>query len=386
MPDNKTDIFASAISDGMAAHGLSTGAPVVKPAEVTAPPAKIDTTPPALDPVVPSAQPDNQQPPAAPSNDDAGEKVSIDDFTKAFGDLPKAPEVKPVKQPDNNPQTPPPNNPQQLPSREVQLKELGIPETKFDTFRKMSNEAFAEVVTMIKDSREKQTKLTEYETKVKEFENSKGKLPASYYEHPEGYLLHPEVKKAVGENQLVQKELAHWEKQYQAIEAGEDWEDMDYDAKGNPVFKKLPSNSQAKLAVLGYIQNARGILQQNSQYLHSVSTQWNQMHQQYVGTFANAADQYFPQFKGKSDNQYINTMNKLMAERGQGHNPLLPIFSRMYAALMDANSQLSALKAAPQKPQSQQPPSSGLNGGGNTQSNSADTVSVKEFEEVMNRR
>lgn len=375
MGDQNTDIFAAAIQSGMTASGLQTGTPTVKASDVpsttpVAAPAKVDTTPPQIttEPVKP------QDTPTIEPED----KVSLDDFKDVLGKLDKpTPDVKVTK---------PTEVPTQLPSREVQLKELGIEPTKFEIFRKMSNDAFAETVSLIKAQKESQAKLTEYETKVKEFENSKGKLPSSYYEHPEGYLLHPEVKKAVSENQMVQKELAHWEKQFQAIEAGEEWEDMDYDNKGNPVYKKMQSNTQAKLAVLGYIQNARGILNQNSQYLQNVSTQWQQMHQQYVGTFASAADQYFPQYKGKADNQYINTMNKLMTERGQGHNPLLPIFSRMYASLMETNAQLNALKAAAPKAQPQQPPSSILNGGGNTDGSSDDMVSIKEFENVLNRR
>ena len=354
-----SDIFATAINDGLAAQGLSKSAPVVSQQPASPPPqqaAKVDTAPPVLEtPVVETPSTDITDVPTSTED-----KVSIDDFKDAFS---KTQVKAPLKVADA---------PSLTESRDTVLTELAIPKEQWPLFRKMGNESFNHVKEIIKHQRNTEAELATLK-----------KVPAQ-----NSNTLHPEVRKAQSTAQQANYELQHWQQQFMKIEAGEDWDDLDIDGKGNYVTKSMQSSSQAKLAVLNYMQQAKQILGEQSQYVNTVKAQWKQYHQQYVNGFKQAEDSYFPQYAKAQDNQYISTMQKLLAERGQGTNPLSGMFAKMYAFTMEQKAELDSFKQAKTSVKvNAQPPSSAFNGHGSTPTMAdADKVSVDMFKQVMDRR
>jgi len=361
------DIFDNAISDGFAAQGLSSTA---APASVTSAPAGpapiVDTTPPQL--TTPTIEPSVAPAPKLDLGSD--DKVSIDDFKDAFS--------KTQVRPDG--QTP---RAESMESRDGVLTELMIPKEQWPLFRKMGNESFNHVKEIIKQQRVTEGELAT----LKKAPQQSNTLPASYYEHEDGYTLHPEVRKAQATAQQANYELQHWQQQFMKIEAGDDWQDLDIDAKGQYVTKEMQSSSQAKLAVLGYLQQAKQILGEQSQYVNNVKSNWKQYHQQYVNGFKQAEDSYFPQYVKSADNPYINTMHKLLAEKGQGTNPLSGMFAKMYAFTMEQKAELDSMKQARAATKvNAQPPSSAFNGSAVGHTGDDDKVSVDMFKQVLARR
>lgn len=362
------DIFETAISDGLAAQGLTQSSTPSVPVDSITPPTPVDTAPP---PVEVAKVADTAPSDAAPAED----KVSINDFKDAFSKVQVRPEIKTSEVVQQKVES--------VESRDSVLTELMIPKEQWPLFRKMGNESFNHVKEIIKQQRATEAELTTLKKAPPQQSNT---LPASYYEHEDGYTLHPEVRKAQQTAQQANYELQHWQNQFMKIEAGEDWQDLDIDAKGHYVTKDMQASSQAKLAVLNYIQQAKQILNEQSGYVNNVRQQWKQMHQQYVNSFKQAEDSYFPQYAKAADNQYISTMQKLLAEKGQGTNPLAGMFAKMYAFTMEQKAELDSLKQAKAAVRvNAQPPSAAFNGGGNPVP-SDDVVSLDMFKTAMARR
>lgn len=378
------DIFDNAINDGLAAVGkTATALPLpanTPPPSVPAPPA------PSIKETV--APVETIQAPVVKDTSGADDKVSIEDFGDAFKKPAKVESAKPAEhkvepvKPAVQPLT------QTKPdSRDAVLTELKIPAEKLDLFKRMPNDTFNEVVKVIKERQEKETEVATLNEKLK----NSGQLPQSYFEHPEGYMLHPKVKEAQQIVTSASRELQHWNEQYDKIVAGEEWTDLDIDPKsGQYVFTKKAHSPAAQREVMGYIQNARQAIKDNAGYVEDVKSQWTHYHKQYVGAFQAAAEQYFPQYKGKTDNTYINTMHKLLAEKGQQSNPLTPMFAMMYASLMEAQQELTGLKAAKSSgtPVAAQPPSSAFNGGSSPKNAGEETVGevMGQFNSIINAR
>ena len=328
------------------------------------------------------------------------DKVSISDFGDAgLKLLTKKQDVKPsadIKKPAATPTTQSPAQQQPEPpvapvvpeTRDAVLTELNIPKEQWPLFRKMGNDSFNHVKEIIKQQAELKTQLEAAKKAVAP--PNPNAIPPSYYEHAEGYTLLPQVKQAQQTAAQANYELKHWETQYLKIKAGEDWQDLDIDPKtGQYVTTNKTASPQAELNILGYMQNAKAVLSEQSGYVNQVKSQWAQQHNQVMQGFKAAEDQYFPQYaKDAEKNQYITTMNKLLDERGQQSNPLKGMFAKLYAFAMERNAEVEQLKAAQVSAAPKvvaQPPSSAFNGGANNGASSDDRVSIAEFEKYMKR-
>lgn len=359
------DILSQSIDSGLAAFGKTAVAQPVSAAnlpsarDTSAPPAVIDTTPPPLAPLIADAN--------------ADDIVSVADF----GDLLK------VKTPVAKSLDSAPIVERQVTSRDTVLTELNIPQEQWPIFRKMANESFNHVVEVVKKQR-----ATEGELKVaKEQLGKQPTIPASWYEHEDGYTLHPTVKQASSIAQQANFELQHWNAQYDKIAAGEDWADLEMDAKGQYVTVTKQSSPSSQRDVLGYITQARAVLNEKAQYINNVKAEWKGFHSQYVNGFKQAEDTYFPQYKDSAaNNQHISTMQKLLAEKGQGNNPLNGMFAKLYAFTMEQKSEIDSLKTKSAVPAVvSQPPASAFNGS-RARVEDSDMVSVDMFSNVINRR
>lgn len=374
MPDNAPAVVDMVVP----AAAVFTDAPVAPPmAEVS-----VQQDTPREIPTKPEVQPDGKvRHEIKPDNKD---KISWDDFLPE-GDKPKSTEVP--KQEVKEPLT-------KGPTRADVLKELGVVDAEeISDYAKMSNTAFERVKKTLAKQREVEKRASELELELKKPRT--GELPANYYEHPEGYQLHPDYTKTVDNYQRASQETRHWEQQYARIRKAENWQDLEVDEKGNLKLVEREPTAEGELAVLGYIQNGRRILQENSQKIESLKQQFKNRYENFKNEIVSEEDKHFPSFKDEKyvkENPYYGVIRKALEEKGQNNNPLTGMFSKLYATHMELRGkyaelmkQQEAKATVVQQQQKAGPSSSGIAAGATPRSaQSNDRVSWSEFEAITN--
>lgn len=319
---------------------------------------------------------------------DIKDNISWDDFLPADEKV-----VKVVAEPKL--ETKPTESVVKQPSRAEILRQLGITEAEeVADFAEMSNNAFQRMKKTIQKQRELENRANNLEIEVKKPRT--GDLPASYYEHPEAYQLHPEYTKVADTYQKAAQETQHWERQFSKIRKAEKWQDLEVDATGNLKLVEKEPDAESEIAVLGYIQNGRRLLQENSQKIEALKQTFKSRYDTTKSEIAAEEDKHFPAFKDPdyaNKNQFYGVIKKALEERGLANDPLTGSFSKLYAVHMELRGKYSELlkqqeaKATVVTQQRQAGPAAGNFKAGATPQTAKDNdrVSWAEFEAVTNR-
>lgn len=249
-------------------------------------------------------------------------------------------------------------------SREAVLRDLGVEDSKFGLFKQMSNDAFNYNVEVLRNYKEAVAKQTELQEKY----DKADKMPDSYYDHPEGYTLSKDYKDLVAKSQQASYEYNHYVEQMKKIRAGEKWHDLvGYNQDGSPQLQEKEADTNGEVQV-NQMLNALGQFNQNSsQKIAEIQAKFNAAREGRASAFVDYEKQFFPQYEGVTDNQYINSMQALLKEKQVDNNPMAGVFSKLYAYAMEVqdkyNASLSEIETLKQnqKPATENPTESEIN-------------------------
>ncbi|MDO8335171.1 MAG: hypothetical protein Q7T74_00085 [Candidatus Saccharibacteria bacterium] len=226
----------------------------------------------------------------------------------------------------------------QTASRKQVLDQLGVKVELQPTLQQMSNEAFDFVVERIKELTETKTKYTEANTQLTEARKGQVTLPQSYYENPDAFRLHPKFAEASGNYNTVVAEADHWRKQLIAIEQGKEWIDLEVDAQGKIIAKKMEPSVEAKYTVAQYHENAKTLQAQYAQQMQGVYSEFKNGHESLKQFIKQREEIFFPHLKDEKvaqANKYYAGMHSLLKAKGLDQNPLTSLTAKMYSYLME---------------------------------------------------
>lgn len=164
-------------------------------------------------------------------------------------------------------------------------------------------------------------------------------LPANYFEHPQAYVLSPEYGKSVEAINTWKKEQDHWDAQFEKIERGESWEDVEVDANGNARFVTKDPSSRAKLYTERLANNAhRRVAEEQATALRIQESFSNRIRQR-NDLIRQREDVVFPKFKENPElvntDPHYQTLMKVLKEQDLDSDPLATSFAKLYSYHME---------------------------------------------------
>ena len=383
---------------GISPDGIPAGGGIPAQPEPTLP---VEPTTPPPAPAI-KAEPETHLPGNQPKYDE-DDKTTFDDFKKMFQPPapveptePKADDKKkedevPLTEPkkeDNTPPTPPVQTPATPPNPNAR-DYTGLDETEVMLFKNMNNYAFAKLKPMYLEHKKSLEDLKQKDAEIAKLKQ--GGLPESYFEHPEAYRFDPEYQRNAAALGIINDAVAHWRKQMENIESGNDWQDLAWDdaTKSFKTTDNLPANSQNRIAVLTRYQQA---LQQQGIYGEKVQTlQSNYLsrHAKIKNELIATEESWFPEFKDdKAPHTVIANQIRTKMPAYVQANPLAGILSKALATslslmqkLQGMEIELTKLKAAAPAPAAVRQPTAAelASGSPKVPANNGDDVTFDDF-------
>jgi len=237
-------------------------------------------------------------------------------------------------------------------SRRQQLKDIGLQDTDLDRYTSMSNDAFKSVLGHLTENK----KLKEEIETVKK--NATSTAPLDSYSHPEGYTLDSQFKQVDRVANVARAVVNHWTEQLVKIQAGQEWQDIEYDDQGNLFLgKKYAADANAQNEVTRLYYKA---MQADSQYSHQRDTfvqNFKQRHQSDIASVKALEDKFFPGYDDPNSDAYKKTKPlrdqaiNLIPEAWRNH-PVMSLAGKLVAnnsllynsnkTLLDENTALKA--------------------------------------------
>lgn len=342
--------------------------------------------------------------------DASTESVNYDDFNKlkdAF--VPKEPDVKPVVQqakPEGQAAvvTKPAEVQKSDGTKAVARDYTGFEETESAFLKRMSNDAFAWVKPQLLERKNLAKVLSNKDAEIANLKSGKAQLPDSYFEHPQGFVLAPEYNDAANQLQRSDYVMKHWQKQLVNIRQGGNWQDLNFDAKGNAILSQpVKATAEAEASVLGYINWAANQMQDKQRAVLSIEQGFRNRHseaangikqieKQYFAAYEDEKHPYMPVVKNLLSSLPAEFRNSplapLVAKAGAGVIQLLNVIKERDLTIAKVQKENDELKKAGVKPRVGQQPTNGdivassvekIGSGG-----VGDTVSYDDFKALKN--
>lgn len=241
-------------------------------------------------PVQQQPQPVEQQPdPKLETKpDESLESVSYDDFNKLKDAFVPKEEPKPVV-----PQAKPEgttvaksvegSQPTQVTksdgTKAVARDYTGFEETEIPLLKRMSNDAFAWLKPQLLERKNLAKVIADKDRELANLKSGKAQLPDSYFEHPQGFVLAPDYNSAASDLQRAAYVERHWQNQLVKIRQAGEWQDLNFDARGNVVLSQpQKATAEAEANVLGYINWASGQKQDKQRNLLTIEQGFRNRH------------------------------------------------------------------------------------------------------------
>lgn len=219
--------------------------------------------------------------------------------------------------------------------------ELGISPGAAIHFKNMNKQAREWVTSELKTRLQKNMELT---AKLKEAENKRvsaadgNNLPDAWYEHPQAVSLLPDYQIAINAKNKLHQAITHLEDQLIKVGEGENWEDIDFDDKGNFVTKGYKPTESARIHIGRKIR-------EYSQYVQNLDARANQIQTNFQTNAVRSKEQvtqlenqYFPQYndpeKLKTNDNY-KAIQTALGKFGLSNDRLSGVLSKMYLYTMD---------------------------------------------------
>ena len=163
-----------------------------------------------------------------------------------------------------------------------------IPEEDKPLFERMSNEAYAKLLPMYKESKVKDTKINELTTKLTEAQSGKPPaIPESYYEHPLAFALTPEYEQASQGLSDAQTVFNHYSRQLEAVRSGAaEYKSLTRDAKTGAIIEgpTVKADASTENALQSFFITTQLSLAKKEGELQGVQQQYSNRHKEYVSS------------------------------------------------------------------------------------------------------
>lgn len=260
----------------------------------------------------------------------------------------------------------------------------GLPDEMLPYFRKMSNDAFANLKPFVIE----QIKMKgEYE-KLK-----KNSIPDQWYENPDAFILTPEFQHHTSRLETATAIHDHWKTQLDNVEEGKDWQDLDWDStkKAYVLSEPKASTPRMKSTILQHMNHAAGLVNTEKAQLNTIQTSFKERVNSEVSTIRNIEAKYFKVYQDEK-HPMKPVVDKVMemVPPSFKKNPLASLFANVVAnnvhlrLMLDdkqANIEKGAVKAADKKKVS--PNLNSLNTGSGASSSSGSEVTMEDFMKEM---
>lgn len=238
-------------------------------------------------------------------------------------------------------------------------------------FKKMSNEAFNHFKKLYEEHKKSADEIKKYQeesTKYKtDLELAKSQPPKSSIDNPEAYRLDKEYLEAVNTYNRAESELSFWTSQYEAIRQGKNWKDYEQQGDKWVIVDREPT-AAAEAEVLRNITTCQNVSREQQVKAQSVASGYTGKFNNVVKTLRATEDKFFPQFKDQAAyaaNASVKAMSEQLDQLGQLGNPLAPTVCKLYAYIVQLESQQK--KPTEQTPPPKPPPSSASVSGSSTE-------------------
>lgn len=195
-----------------------------------------------------------------------------------------------------------------------------FPEAKV-FLKKMSNEAREFTVARLNDIIAKEAEVKEQAEALTLAQQGRQKIPDNYYENPNAIVLLPEFQRASFHTTLAEKIANHWNKQYESILEGEEWQDLEeiMDKSGNivdvkPSATKVAASGSAQAMVGKYVRQAERQFELLSQHQEKLVGEFKQTVAAKIGGIRKAEDEFFPPEKYNKEGSPETTLTKQVSE------------------------------------------------------------------------
>ncbi len=260
----------------------------------------------------------------------------------------------------------------------------GLPDEMLPYFRKMSNDAFANLKPFVIE----QLKMKgEYE-KLK-----KNSIPDQWYENPDAFILTPEFQYHSSRLETATAIHDHWKTQLDNIEEGKDWQDLDWDSTKKAYVRSEPkaSTPRMKSTILQHMNHAAGLVNAEKAQLNNLQVSFKERVNSEVSAIRNIEAKYFKVYQDEK-HPMRPVVDKVMemVPPSFRKNPLASLFANVVAnnvhlrLMLDdkqANIEKGAVKAADKKKVS--PNLTALNTGSGASSSKDSEVTIEDFMKEM---
>lgn len=175
----------------------------------------------------------------------------------------------------------------------------GLEEEEIPDWKRMSYKTFSKIKPgWIEYKNLKRTVIPEYEKKIKELQSGKQQVPEAYYEHPEAYTLLPEYKESATKINQINTARQFFQEQLDKASAGEDYQDLIVDDKGN--FRPtdpIPASPKAVQQIQQFLSTSYINLTQENARLANLQQSFKNRHQEELKSIQETEARYFPGYE-----------------------------------------------------------------------------------------
>src|SRR3990167_119165 len=213
-------------------------------------------------------------------------------------------------------------------------------DTDVPYLKKLPNGIFNHVAPLFK-------KIYEQESKVKAYEDAKaGIIPESWYDSEDAYTLSPEYRKVVQGYQSAAFEISHWEQQLMKIEAGQPWQNISLDEKGQyRLSEPLEATPQIKMMMQKQLNK---VLRQQDKYqakAEEIQERHKTKHAEVNSYYDKASQQHFEQLlselKPKDEHVKIFMDNVHPAHKDTG---IAKLAAKMFSVIVNQGQMIKGLQ------------------------------------------